>query len=52
MTTILIADDHSLTLLGTKNFVEQLGYKVIETCDNGLTAYNLIKIVVIFLLEF
>lgn len=44
MTTILIADDHSLTLLGTKNFVEQLGYKVIETCDNGLTAYNLIKI--------
>lgn len=44
MSSILIADDHPLTLLGTKSFVEHLGYKVIETCTNGISAYNLIKI--------
>jgi DNA-binding NarL/FixJ family response regulator len=42
--TILIADDHPLTLLGTKSYVEHLGYKVIETCTNGLSAYSLIKV--------
>ena len=37
---ILIADDHTLTLLGTKNFVESLGYRVGSICSNGIAAYN------------
>ena len=37
---ILIADDHTLTLLGTKSFVESLGYRVGSVCFNGITAYN------------
>ena len=37
---ILIADDHTLTLLGTKSFVESLGYRVGSVCSNGITAYN------------
>ncbi len=37
---ILIADDHTLTLLGTKNFVESLGYRVGSVCSNGIAAYN------------
>lgn len=40
MKTILIADDHPLTLRGTKNFVETLGYRVVETCTNGIIALN------------
>jgi DNA-binding NarL/FixJ family response regulator len=40
--TILIADDHPLTLMGTKGFVELLGYKVEDICSNGITAFNLI----------
>jgi two-component system nitrate/nitrite response regulator NarL len=39
---ILIADDHPFTLLGTKNFVESYGYKVQDTCSNGISALNLI----------
>lgn len=39
---ILIADDHPLTLMGTKVFVESLGYKVEDLCSNGITALNLI----------
>ncbi len=42
MKTVIIADDHSLTLLGIKEYVSSLGYKVIDTCSNGITAYNLI----------
>ncbi|MBX7240569.1 MAG: response regulator transcription factor [Bacteroidia bacterium] len=42
MTTFLIADDHPFILIGTKTFVESLGYHVSETCTNGLTALNLI----------
>lgn len=41
---ILIADDHPLTLMGTKSFVEMLGYKVEDICSNGITALNLITI--------
>jgi DNA-binding NarL/FixJ family response regulator len=37
---ILIADDHPLTLLGTKYFVESLGYCVDSICSNGIAAYN------------
>lgn len=40
---ILIADDHPFTLIGTKGFVESLGYKVEDICSNGITAYNLIN---------
>ena len=38
---ILVADDHPLTLMGTKNFVESLGYEVDDVCSNGISAYNL-----------
>jgi|SRR3990167_1030360 len=41
---ILIADDHPFTLQGTKSFVESYGYKVIDTCSNGISAYNLIAL--------
>ena len=44
MRSFIIADDHPLTLLGTKSFVEHLGYKVIETSTNGSLAYSFIKI--------
>jgi DNA-binding NarL/FixJ family response regulator len=40
---ILIADDHPFTLMGTKNFVEALNFKVADVCSNGITALNLIK---------
>jgi DNA-binding NarL/FixJ family response regulator len=39
---ILVADDHPLTLMGTKGFVESLGYTVEDVCSNGIIAYNLI----------
>ncbi|MCC6369955.1 MAG: response regulator transcription factor [Bacteroidia bacterium] len=39
---ILIADDHPMTLFGTKSFVEKLGHKVVEICSNGIIAHNLI----------
>ncbi|MFI0490800.1 response regulator [Flavobacterium sp.] len=41
---ILIADDHPFTLQGTKSFVESCGYKVIDTCTNGISALNLIQL--------
>lgn len=41
---ILIADDHPFTLQGTKSFVESYGYKVIDTCSNGISALNLITL--------
>ncbi|RWX01382.1 response regulator [Flavobacterium cerinum] len=41
---ILIADDHPFTLQGTKSFVESYGYKVLDTCSNGVSALNLIKL--------
>ncbi len=42
MQTIIIADDHSFTIQGTKAFVTSIGFKVVETCNNGITAFNLI----------
>lgn len=39
---ILIADDHPLTLQGTKSFVESNGHIVIDNCSNGISALNLI----------
>ena len=41
---ILIADDHPFTLFGTKNFLESFGYKIIDTCSNGINALNLIHL--------
>ena len=41
---ILIADDHPFTLQGTKSFVESYGYKVMDTCSNGISAFNLISL--------
>jgi len=41
---IIIADDHPLTLNGTKIFLESLKYNVVEIAQNGTNALNLIKI--------
>ena len=41
---ILIADHHPFTLQGTKSFVESYGYNVIDTCSNGISAFNLITL--------
>jgi two-component system nitrate/nitrite response regulator NarL len=41
---ILIADDHPFTLQGTKSFVESYGYKVTDTCSNGISSLNLITL--------
>jgi two-component system nitrate/nitrite response regulator NarL len=41
---ILLADDHPFTLQGTKSFVESYGYSVLDTCSNGISALNLIKL--------
>jgi DNA-binding NarL/FixJ family response regulator len=41
---ILIADDHPLTLQGTKSFVESYGYQVTDTCSNGSSAWNQIRL--------
>ncbi|RYD52197.1 MAG: response regulator transcription factor [Sphingobacteriales bacterium] len=40
MPTILLADDHPITVMGTRSFVESLGYTVVDTCSNGIAAYN------------
>jgi DNA-binding NarL/FixJ family response regulator len=40
MRTVIIADDHPITLAGIKTFVEKLGYIVLSTYNNGTNAYN------------
>jgi DNA-binding NarL/FixJ family response regulator len=40
MSTIIIADDHPVTLSGMETFIKKLGYQVIGTYDNGIAAYN------------
>lgn len=40
MVSVIIADDHPFTLIGTKTFTESLGYNVIDVCNNGISAYN------------
>jgi DNA-binding NarL/FixJ family response regulator len=42
MKTIVIAEDHPFTLLGTKTFVEGLGYHIVDLCSDGITAFNCI----------
>ncbi|MBR9756538.1 MAG: response regulator transcription factor [Algicola sp.] len=39
-TTIILADDHPLLLNGTKEFLEQKNYNIIETATDGNEAYN------------
>jgi len=41
--TVIIADDHPLTLLGTQQFISTLYLKVIEMCTNGQTALEAIQ---------
>jgi DNA-binding NarL/FixJ family response regulator len=41
---VLVADDHPFTLQGTKSYIESIGYQVIDTCSNGVSALNLIKL--------
>ena len=38
--TVLIADDHPLTLYGTQAFVTSLGYKVVHICTDGQEAFE------------
>jgi two-component system, NarL family, nitrate/nitrite response regulator NarL len=38
MKTIIIADDHPITLKGIQLYVENLGYKVLKACKNGTEA--------------
>lgn len=40
MKTIIIADDHPITLDGIKLYAENLKYKVLKTCQNGTDAYQ------------
>lgn len=40
----IIADDHPLSLLGTQILVESMGYVVMGTYKDGLSAWNSIKI--------
>ena len=42
MLKILISDDHPFTLMGTKVYIESLGYHICELCSNGISAYNMI----------
>lgn len=41
---IIIADDHPLTLNGTKVYLESLKYNIVEIAQNGNNTLNLIKI--------
>lgn len=40
MNTIIIADDHPITLQGMKSYIEDLGYYVIGTYSDGECLYN------------
>lgn len=40
MKTIIIADDHSMTLLGMQNYLKDIGYKLIGAYTDGKTAYE------------
>ena len=41
---VLLADDHPFTLQGTKSYIESIGHKVLDSCSNGVSALNLIKL--------
>lgn len=39
---IIVADNHPLTLLGTKLYINKLGYNVLASCTEGKVAWKLI----------
>ncbi|WP_067148587.1 response regulator [Pseudotamlana agarivorans] len=39
-TSIILADDHPLLLNGSKEFLEKLGYNILDTATDGQKAYN------------
>ncbi len=41
-TKILLADDHPLILKGTKEFLNEIGFKNVLTSEDGLEAYKLV----------
>lgn len=44
MRTVVVADDHIFTLMGTVSFLKSLGFEVSGYSENGLTAANLILV--------
>jgi len=44
MNTVIVADDHVFTLMGTVSFLKSLGYDVCGYTENGMTAANLIAV--------
>ncbi len=44
MKTVVVADDHVFSLMGTVSFVQSLGFEVCGYAENGLTAINLILV--------
>ena len=40
--SVIIADDHPFTLMGTKAYIESLGYIIMDLFSNGIHAYNTI----------
>jgi DNA-binding NarL/FixJ family response regulator len=42
MNTIVIADDHEFSLIGTVDYVGSLGYQVVGSAKSGMVALNLI----------
>jgi len=44
MNTIIVADDHIFTLMGTVSFLKSLGFDVCGYSENGFTAQNLISV--------
>jgi DNA-binding NarL/FixJ family response regulator len=43
MYTVIIADDHPVTLEGMKVYIEKMGHMVLRTCQDGIEAYNQIS---------
>lgn len=40
MLSIIIADDHPITSIGTKSFLKNLGYHIVGTYSNGISCLN------------
>jgi DNA-binding NarL/FixJ family response regulator len=43
MKTIIIADDHPITLNGIQLYVENLGFTVLALCNNGIDAFHKVE---------
>ncbi|MES2627484.1 MAG: response regulator transcription factor [Bacteroidota bacterium] len=44
MISVVVADDHPLTLGGTVQFVQSMGYEVKASCSHGISALNAIQL--------